>query len=49
LAFGVFWAGEGLGLAWPGGDLAIVGLGVVILALALAAVAILRRPAHAVR
>jgi uncharacterized membrane protein len=49
LAFGVFWTGEGLGLAWPGGDLAIVGLGGVILALALAAVTILRKPAEAVR
>ncbi len=49
LAFGVFWAGEGLGLAWPGDDLAIIGLGVVILALALAAVAILRRQTATVR
>src|SRR5262249_9779989 len=25
-AFGVFWTGEGLGVPWPGEDLAIVGL-----------------------
>src|SRR3954447_22812414 len=25
-SFGTFWAGEGVGLEWPGGDLAIVGL-----------------------
>ena len=49
LAFGVFWTAEGMGFAWPGGDLAIVGLGVVILALAIAAVTILRRPAATVR
>jgi uncharacterized membrane protein len=48
LAFGVYWTGEGLGLEWPGGDLAIVGLGAAILALALAAVALLRKPADAV-
>jgi uncharacterized membrane protein len=49
LAFGVYWTGEGLGLEWPGGDLAIVGLGAVILALALAAVAILRQRPVAAR
>jgi uncharacterized membrane protein len=25
-AFGTFWAAEGVGLEWPGGDVAIVGL-----------------------
>jgi len=45
-AFGVFWIGEGSGIAWPGEDLSIVGLAVLVLAGALAAVAIARR-AHA--
>jgi len=43
-AFGVFWTGEGLGVAWPGADLAIVGFaGLFLLVAALAGVA-LRRP-----
>jgi uncharacterized membrane protein len=29
-AFGVFWTGEGLGIAWPGQDLALLGVAVVI-------------------
>jgi uncharacterized membrane protein len=49
LAFGVFWTAEGLGFEWPGGDLAIIGLGAVILAGALSAVAILRKPPDAAR
>ena len=49
LAFGVFWTGEGLGLAWPGDDLAIIAIGGGVLVLALAAVAMLRKPAAAVR
>jgi Ca2+/H+ antiporter, TMEM165/GDT1 family len=44
-AFGVFWTGEGLGVAWPGGDLAIVAFAVLFLIVALAAVAVVRRPA----
>jgi uncharacterized membrane protein len=43
-AFGVFWTGEGLGVAWPGADLAIVAFAVLFLAVALASVALLRRP-----
>jgi uncharacterized membrane protein len=34
VSFGIFWLGEGLGLAWPGGDLAVVAIIVVVLALA---------------
>ncbi|MEJ7891433.1 MAG: hypothetical protein WKF94_02185 [Solirubrobacteraceae bacterium] len=37
-AFGVFFVGEGLGLDWPGGDLALVGLLVLVAGLAVAAV-----------
>jgi uncharacterized membrane protein len=42
-AFGVFWTGEGLGVPWPGADLAIIGFALLFLALGLAAVAITRR------
>jgi Ca2+/H+ antiporter, TMEM165/GDT1 family len=41
-AFGVFWTGEGLGVAWPGDDLAIPGLIVLFLAVALVMVRIVR-------
>jgi Ca2+/H+ antiporter, TMEM165/GDT1 family len=34
-AFGLFWTGEGLGVAWPGGDLAIAGFAALLLATAL--------------
>ncbi len=37
-AFGVFWIGEGMGFAWPGGDLSIPGLTAGFLAVAAAAV-----------
>jgi len=43
-AFGVFWTGEGLGVAWPGADLAIVGFVALFLIVAALAVAALKRP-----
>jgi uncharacterized membrane protein len=44
-AFGVFWTGEGLGVGWPGADLAIVAFAVLFLAVSRAAVVVLtRRP-----
>jgi len=46
-AFGIFWTGEGLGVQWPGEDLAILGFGALLLATALAAVRLARRPAAA--
>jgi uncharacterized membrane protein len=42
-AFGIFWTGEGLGVDWPGADLAIVGFAVLFLAVGIASVAFLRR------
>jgi len=36
--FGTFWAGEGVGVSWPGEDLAILGLLVVVAASAAAAI-----------
>jgi uncharacterized membrane protein len=43
-AFGIFWTGEGLGVAWPGADLAIVAFAALFLAVGIAAVALARRP-----
>jgi Ca2+/H+ antiporter, TMEM165/GDT1 family len=43
-AFGIFWTGEGLGVAWPGADLAIVIFAALFLAVGLGAVALTRRP-----
>ena len=46
-AFGIFWTGEGLGVHWPGEDLVILGFAALLLATALAAVRLARRPAAA--
>jgi len=35
-AFGIFWTGEGLGIEWPGHDLALIGIMAVLLVAALA-------------
>jgi uncharacterized membrane protein len=43
-AFGVFWTGEGLGVDWPGADLAIVVFAALFLAVGRAAVIVARRP-----
>jgi uncharacterized membrane protein len=43
-AFGVFWTGEGLGIDWPGHDLAILAFVVIFLALGVALATIVRRP-----
>ena len=44
-AFGVFWTGEGLGVSWPGHDLAILGFAALFLAVGLGTAALIRRPA----
>ena len=44
--FGSFWATEGLGVSWPGGDMAILGLLVVYLSAALINIAFERRGAR---
>jgi len=43
-AFGVFWIGEGLGVAWPGEDIAIIAFAALFFVVALVAVALTRRP-----
>jgi uncharacterized membrane protein len=40
--FGIFWTGEGLGIAWPGADLVIPLLAGLFLALSLASVQVVR-------
>jgi Ca2+/H+ antiporter, TMEM165/GDT1 family len=42
-AFGVFWTGEGVGIAWPGGDLLILFFGAVFVLVALSGVAASRQ------
>jgi Ca2+/H+ antiporter, TMEM165/GDT1 family len=41
-AFGVFWTGEGLGIAWPGADLMILAFGAALLHVGLGTVAVIR-------
>lgn len=43
-AFGVFWTGEGLGVEWPGGDLALLGFAALFLATGAGMATLLRRP-----
>lgn len=42
-AFGVFWTGEGLGVEWPGHDLALIVFAVLFLVTGLATAGLLRR------
>jgi uncharacterized membrane protein len=42
-AFGIFWTGEGLGIAWPGADGAIMVFAVLLLSVAALMVVLLRR------
>lgn len=46
-AFGVYWAGEGLGLSWPGEDLAIPVIALLLLATGLLGIRLAARPAAA--
>ncbi len=46
VTYGTFWAGEGLGVAWPGGDLAILVLLADYVALALLALRVTQRALH---
>jgi uncharacterized membrane protein len=44
-SFGVFWAGEGVGVAWPAQDVSILAIGAFMLCFALVCVAVLQRRA----
>jgi uncharacterized membrane protein len=43
-AFGVFWTGEGLGVPWPGQDVALAAFAALFLTVGLTTAAVLRRP-----
>jgi Ca2+/H+ antiporter, TMEM165/GDT1 family len=43
-AFGIYWTGEGLGVAWPGQDLALPAIAAGLLIVALVGVRVARRP-----
>ncbi len=45
-SFGVFWTGEGLGVAWPGADLSLLGIGLLFLATGLVSAYAARRVAQ---
>jgi uncharacterized membrane protein len=42
-SFGIFWTGEGLGVPWPGEDLAIIAFAALFLTTALSAIVLARR------
>ncbi len=46
-SFGIFWVGEGLGAAWPGADLSLLGIFALLALFSVAAVRMLRREAAA--
>jgi uncharacterized membrane protein len=48
-AFGVFWTGEGLGIDWPGQDLALPIFAALFLIVGIGTASALRRPAEAMR
>ncbi len=43
--YGIFWAGEGAGASWPGGDAILLAIAPAVLGAALAAVAVMRQGA----
>src|SRR5439155_15356020 len=45
-AFGLFWTGEGLGVAWPGADLVILAFAALLVLVAALTVLVLRREAQ---
>lgn len=45
-AFGIFWTGEGMGIEWPGHDLALIGIAAVLLGASLLGVRLAASPAQ---